>query len=66
MRMKFREFYFYAIKGILADPIKEGSCPSDCVDEIHCCAFLSAFNINTKEAHNDLLCMRQNIVSNFG
>ena len=50
MRMKFREFYFYAIKGILADPIKEGSCPSDCVDEIHCCAFLSAFNINTKEA----------------
>ena len=63
MRVNFRDFFIYAIKGSQSDPIQAGVCSSSCLDEINCCAKIFGSQINSNFTANDNLCMRKSVVN---
>ncbi len=63
MRVNFRDFFIYAIKGSQSDPFQAGVCPSSCLDETNCCAKIFATQINSNFTANDNLCMRKSVVN---
>ena len=66
MRMNFRDFFTYAIKGSQSDPIQPGICSSSCLDESNCCASIVAIEIKSNFTANDYLCMRKSVVNGWG
>ena len=63
MRINFRDFFTYAIKGSQSDPIQAGVCSSSCLDEANCCASIVATQMNSNFTANDYLCMRKAVVN---
>jgi len=65
MRMNFRDFFTYAIKGSQSDPIQPGVCSSTCLDQFNCCANVLATEINSNFIVNDNLCMLKSVVNSW-
>lgn len=66
MRINFRDFFTYAIKGSQSDPVQPGVCSSSCLDESNCCASIVAIGINSNLMANDYLCMHKSVVNGWG
>ena len=65
MRIGFRDFFTYAIKGPQSDPIQPGVCSSNCLDQSNCCAIIFASEINSNFIANDNLCMLKSVVNSW-
>jgi len=65
IRMNFRDFFIYAIKGTTSDPIQPGVCTSSCIDSSHCCASIVATDTKTSKTTMDNVCMLQNVVNSW-
>lgn len=65
MRINFRDFFSYAIKGSESDPIQAGVCSSTCFDQSNCCANVVATEINSNFIANDNLCMLKSVVNSW-
>ena len=65
IRINFRDFFTYAIKGALSDPIQPGVCAYSCVDSSHCCASILATDNKTTKTTMDNVCMLQSVVKSW-
>ena len=66
MRINFRDFFTYAIKGVQSDPIQPGICSSSCHDQSNCCASVVAIENKSNFIANDNLCMLKSVVNSWG
>ncbi len=58
LRMNFRDYFFYSIKGYTGDPIKQGMCNNNCTaNKGYCCVKVTAFDIKTELTAIDMICM---------
>ena len=53
IRINFREYFTYAIRGHKSDPIHPNFCAINCQDSTHCCAIIFATDLQANLMTND-------------
>ena len=65
MRINFRDFFIYEIKGSQSDPVRPGVCSSSSSYESNCCASIVAIAINFNFTAKDYLCLSKSVVNGW-
>lgn len=66
MRVKFRDYFTYAIQGYVSDPIDASQCTADCLlNSDMCCLSVTAVDTTNGFTANDNLCMHSKIANSL-
>jgi len=65
IRINFREYFTYAIRGHKSNPIHPNFCGNNCLDTSYCCAMIFAIDLKTNLLTNDNQCMLKQVIHSF-